>query len=573
MNRSRSQRPCSRCGTALVAMVGVEFCFGCWPGGSVTPPPFLGCGSRRGYHTGGLCVYCHPSSTPPVDSCRDCLAWGAKRTNKWLCRACAGWRRENPTVGPCPICGRRLHLSERYGVCRLCYCQARMLRPPGGKHDFVAANRYGAQLFFADVAKRRPAPRPPPSPGLVVLDWVQPALFTVARDLATHGRTGLPEPADPQLAAGLDRRADEHAAAHGWNKKLVNNTRNGLRIVLGLHEFPGTLIKASDVAALAQLKPPVWAVREVLAEAGMLDDDRADPFPAWFAQQVAGVPEPMAGELETWFELMCHGSVAPPRRRPRTPTTIRLLLQWTLSILRGWAAAGDRSLREITKDDVLDALPAAGDARAQAGQGLRSIFVLLRSRRIGFLDPTVRVQTGYFQPHQPVPAELATIREALHSPKPARAVLVALIAFCGLRVGQLQRLRLTDIHDGRLHLHRRAIVLADPVRERLTAWLDHRNRRWPQTANPHLFLNQRTDGRIDPVGYRWVRLTLGPGLSVSAIREDRILNEAHATGGDARRIADLFGLSIQAGTRYTATVDHPDLVRHTTATTNTGETR
>jgi hypothetical protein len=39
----------------------------------------------------------------------------------------------------------------------------------------------------------------------------------------------------------------------------------------------------------------------------------------------------------------------------------------------------------------------------------------------------------------------------------------------------------------------------------------------------------------------------------------RILDEAHATQGDVRRLADLFGLSIQAGTRYVATVDDPDL--------------
>jgi hypothetical protein len=55
----------------------------------------------------------------------------------------------------------------------------------------------------------------------------------------------------------------------------------------------------------------------------------------------------------------------------------------------------------------------------------------------------------------------------------------------------------------------------------------------------------------------------GPGLNARAIREDGILNEAHATGGDTRRLADLFGLSIQAGTRYTNTVDHPDLTRQT----------
>ncbi len=44
-----------------------------------------------------------------------------------------------------------------------------------------------------------------------------------------------------------------------------------------------------------------------------------------------------------------------------------------------------------------------------------------------------------------------------------------------------------------------------------------------------------------------------------ALREDRILQEIHATDGDIRRICDLFGLSIAAALRYAATVEHPDL--------------
>jgi hypothetical protein len=138
--------------------------------------------------------------------------------------------------------------------------------------------------------------------------------------------------------------------------------------------------------------------------------------------------------------------------------------------------------------------------------------------------------------------------------------VVALIAFHGLRSGQLRRLRLTDLRDGRLHLDGRGIILADPVRTRLATWLDHRATRWPNTTNPYLFVHYRSAARAEPVGQRWVRLTIGAGLTATAIREDRILNEAHASGGDARRLADLFGLSIQATTRYTATVDHPDLL-------------
>jgi hypothetical protein len=43
---------------------------------------------------------------------------------------------------------------------------------------------------------------------------------------------------------------------------------------------------------------------------------------------------------------------------------------------------------------------------------------------------------------------------------------------------------------------------------------------------------------------------------VQRIREDRILDEAHASRGDTRRISDLFGLSIHAASRYTDTVEH-----------------
>jgi hypothetical protein len=118
---------------------------------------------------------------------------------------------------------------------------------------------------------------------------------------------------------------------------------------------------------------------------------------------------------------------------------------------------------------------------------------------------------------------------------------------------------MTDIRDGRLHLDGHVIVLAEPVRERLSAWLDYRSTRWANTANPHLFIHYRTAGTVDPVGRRWIGLAVGDDLSPAAIRADRILDEATATNGDPRRLADLFGLSIKAGIRYTDTISHPDL--------------
>lgn len=60
-----------------------------------------------------------------------------------------------------------------------------------------------------------------------------------------------------------------------------------------------------------------------------------------------------------------------------------------------------------------------------------------------------------------------------------------------------------------------------------------------------------------PVGraFPWKGITLRP----QALREDRILSEIHATGGDIRRVCDLFGLSIAGATRYLNTLEHPDL--------------
>jgi hypothetical protein len=157
----------------------------------------------------------------------------------------------------------------------------------------------------------------------------------------------------------------------------------------------------------------------------------------------------------------------------------------------------------------------------------------------------------------PLPLDTEAIREALSSPDPAIALAVALVAFHALTANQLRVLMLTDIADRRLNLDGRSIPLADPVRIRLAAWLDQRARTWPNSINPHLFISRRSAPRLTPVGpqFPWTSTSLKP----QALREDRIVQEIHATGGDVRRICDLFGLSIDAAMRYAATLDHPDL--------------
>ncbi|MEU7753717.1 hypothetical protein [Micromonospora sp. NPDC049171] len=549
-------------------MAAVEFCFACWPGGPVIPPPCLRCGSRIGYYTSGLCNRCHKDGDPGVDSCRECQAWGATRHHNWLCRACVTWCQNYPAVKPCTVCAQPRHVGF-WGreVCRLCYRQASMLRLPDEKLDLTGANRHGQQLFIADTfqdgrAKRRLEPEPvaqPLSEFAVTGDHEQLVLFRIRRDLAAHGRAGLHLRADPARAAALDKLAHDMAAELGWTPRLLEGTCYGLRIVLGIQDRPNAPINASDVTLLRDIDLPIWPVMKVLAMGGDLVEDRTPALDRWFTQQIDGLPETMITELTLWYEIMKNGSPTPPRRRPRSETTIKLHLRWALPMLRVWAAAGHNSLREITREHVLDALPPSGNARSTAGQGLKSICRLLKARKVLFTDPTTRVKIGYHEAKQPLPVNVELLRAALMPDDPARAALVALVAFHGLRAGQLQRLQLTDVRDGRLHVEGRVIILAEPVRERLRAYLDIRQHRWPDTANAHLFLTKHTGRRTEECSKRWIWLTIGPDLSIAAIREDRILDEALATGGDVRRLADLFGLSIQAGTRYTSVLSHPDL--------------
>jgi integrase len=224
-----------------------------------------------------------------------------------------------------------------------------------------------------------------------------------------------------------------------------------------------------------------------------------------------------------------------------------------LPAVRAWSADGHHSLREISKEDVLLALPPGGNERVLAAKALRTLFSVLKARGLVFVNPTAAIPTGRHERRQPLPLDVQVLRASLDSGDPARAALTALVAFHGLRAGELRGLKLTDASSGHLYVSTRRIVLADPVRVRLSSYLDYRNAKWPSTANPHFFVNHLTACRTDPVGSRWLSLKLG--MPAQLIREDRILDEALATEGDLRRLCDLFGIGIDAASRYSVGVD------------------
>ncbi len=568
---TRPPARCFTCQTNRVAWVKprVDYCYDCMPGGPFGAPACRTCGSED-YFSQGECDRCHPGGARHLGSCRGCLAWGVVRRYSWLCWPCRWWKTHYPS-GWCRLCHRDTWIAGQ-GACRLCLDQGRMLAERGRAPDLPAANRHGQQLFLANVRghlQRNKIPQAEPAAattvGFTPAGWQQAVLFDLAPEPDVVRRAALT--VDSDLVAYCTDIVAEHAAAHGWSKRQRNCVIASLRMLAYLQHTPGAKIHATDVLGLPRFDGNIISTLEILDAAGLLIDDRPTQVQRYFAGKTDGLPEPMKAQLATWLAIMNDGSRTPPRRRARDPETTLIHIMGIAPILHAWADAGHRCLAEITSDDVRAALPASGSRRNFADSGLRSLFSILKGRKLIFADPTRGIPVAPVNDTVPLPLDTQAIRAALNSPNPAVALAVALVAFHALTRRQLQQLKLTDIIDGRLTLDGRTIPLAGPARVRLTAWLDHRARTWPATINPYLFVGNKSAPRLVPVGrqFPWTYTDLRP----QALREDRILQEIHATGGDIRRICDLFGITVQTALRYANTLGHPDLTDPAAASSRT----
>ena len=115
----------------------------------------------------------------------------------------------------------------------------------------------------------------------------------------------------------------------------------------------------------------------------------------------------------------------------------------------------------------------------------------------------------------------------------------------GLHVRGRTALQLDDIDVGnrRLVIAGRIRPLDDLTRQILLSWLDHRAERWPNTANPHLFINQQTAMETGAVSTFWAKKALrGQTATLERLRVDRQLEEALTHGPDPLHLASVFGL-------------------------------
>lgn len=173
-----------------------------------------------------------------------------------------------------------------------------------------------------------------------------------------------------------------------------------------------------------------------------------------------------------------------------------------------------------------------------------------------FRDPTRGVHDGerpliLIQPLQPAEIDQAASAAAT----PAARLAVALAAIHAARPRTIRELHLADADLG----NRRLVIAGTPrpldelTASVLLAWLDHRGRRWPGTANPHLIINQQTAMTTRPVSENWLAGSCrGLTATLERLRVDRQLEEALTCGADPLHLTAVFGINDTTAIKYAA---------------------
>jgi integrase len=506
-----------------------------------------------------------------VASCESCLAWGLSYS-QGVCLACYNFAAYNKGAGDCRACGRRQLLKK--GYCRLCWCQAYLERTsgPGTPLASWAAKVRHHQLFFAAMtpgasrtiapprqlprrvgAKGRPLKAPPPPASRPSVEGIQGRLFDPGPRRYTPGKLDLrsgPAPDNPWLAWAL-HLAHQMSESRGFNPAVHRALQRNLVMLLSDYR-PDELIRRSDYeGVLRQRGASVAHTSEVLAQMGILDDDRPATFAAWLGSKLEGLPAGMAAETRGWATTLKEGG---SRTRPRTEQTVRIYMGVVRPVLLEWSERYDH-LREVTRDDVVTYTDRLEGAERQLTlSGLRSMFGWAKKNGVVFANPAARVRAGRVprQLWQPLQAEDIT-KAVQAAVTPHARVYVVLAAVHAARLGAIRTMTLDDVDlaNRRLTIAGHARPLDDLSFQILSEWLDYRRSRWPNTANRHLLISRESALGLGPVSEVWVSHSLrGLEASIERLRIDRQLEEAMASRADPLHLARVFNISETTAVRY-----------------------
>jgi hypothetical protein len=481
--------------------------------------------------------------------------------------------RDHP-VGECSGCHRRQPVRNQH--CRLCWSQARTLARQSGRplHSTKAtAVHYldqvrDHQLFFADMLStrgasttppptrpRRGRPRKPPPPpaSRPATRWVQPFLFNdLRRDYTRFNERAHADPSNPWLAWGL-YVAYQLGEGRGWTRGVCSDVHRSLTILLSHHVDGDSVSYSAMLAALRARNLSSDRAADVLTEMGLLDDDRRPSFEDWLDGKLDGIAVGIAGDAETWLRALRDGG---PRARPRNIQTVWDYARTVRPVLLGWSTRYDH-LREVTRPDVLTALDALhGTPRQHTLIVLRSLFGFCKKNGTIFRNPTSRIRVGDRVSKLIQPLEPDQIRRTVAAAhRPADRLILALAAVHAARSGAIRALQLEDgdLGNRRLSIAGRSRPLDDLTHQALLRWLDYRRTRWPNTANPHLIVNQMTALELGPVSQHWIDAGFrGQDATLERLRVDRQLEEALTHGPDPLHLAVVFDLDAKTAIRYAA---------------------
>ena len=406
-----------------------------------------------------------------------------------------------------------------------------------------------SRLGGTGPAPAAPAARPAPPAGPAA--WTQLELRAPGDSRHFDARHWAASRINGEALALTRRIASGLAATRGWNARIVIETGRALAVVLADHA-PGDLIAWSQLPpALHRRDLSIARTAEILDLAGLLDDDRISSFTALTRARLALLPPPMAADVGHWLRTRSQGG---PRSRPRDEHTVRMNLNRVHPLLLAWAGHYTH-LREVTAADIITAtglLPAS--LRRQTLTALRSLFGHCQQDRHDLPRPHPRRPR---RPAAPDPHPAAAARpdrpghlRRRHTRRPPRG-----------RPGRRARRQAQD-HPGASSRRRRPGQPAAghrgpgpparrPDQNLLLAWLQHRGRRWPGTANPHLIINQQTAMTTRAVSENWLTESCrGLTATLERLRVDRQLEEALTCGADPLHLAAVFGIGNGTAIKY-----------------------
>jgi hypothetical protein len=453
-----------------------------------------------------------------VTSCRSCLAWGLTYC-QGSCEACYRFAGRHRTPGVCGACGRQQ--PRKRGYCRLCWCQAALERPTGPGTPlapYLVKVRH-QQLFLAGMQQRRAPPRafprrygvrgrprkrPPPVAARPRSGWVQPTLVDGLPRQFRYGRVDLrrgPGGDNPWLAWAL-HLAQTMAEVRGFDP-VVRRALNRTLVMLLADHADEQLLYASQVYPVLRARgTSITHTTQILQAMGIFIDDWPATFEVWLQGKLDGLAPGIRAETSRWARVLHDGG---PRTRARDEKTVRGYLWAVRPALLAWSVGHDH-LREVTHQEVLAHVEALhGQQRQMTLVALRSLFAWAKKTGVIFRDPAAPIRVGRlaWPVWQPLaPEQIA--QTVLAATTPQARLLVALAAVHAARTSAARALRLDDVDLGnrRLTIAGRPRPLDELTYRVLLEWLDHRRRRWPNTANPHLLISARTAVGLGPVSLR-----------------------------------------------------------------------